>query len=301
MKDWSLTHGDTGSLSSFCNPQKKMDSFKLSQESIERYNKDGFLGPVRVLDENDCEKLIEDYQNLIDGDENSLFYEYHKNQTGDSNNVLFHALGHWRITQRFHDLVYLKSITVPTSQLIALTGDSDNNQRANVRLWHDQLFAKPPNYGGCVAWHQDFSYWTRTFPMRHLTVHIALDEQTVENGCIHYIPGSHHWTRDGKPLPVTDYNFKDMESIKTILKDEELRDFKPTACKLKPGEAVFHHPLVVHGSFPNRSVKPRRAAVVNYIEDGVRSNTDDLLLDNTEVISKGEKIQGRFFPLVYES
>ena len=48
----------------------------------------------------------------------------------------------------------------------------------------------------------------------HFKVHVALDEQTVENGCIHYIPGSHHWTRDGNPLPVTDFNFKDMEIIK---------------------------------------------------------------------------------------
>ena len=47
-----------------------------------------------------------------------------------------------------------------------------------------------------------------------IQVHIALDEQTVENGCIHYIPGSHEWTRDGMPLPVTDFDFKDMESIK---------------------------------------------------------------------------------------
>lgn len=45
-------------------------------------------------------------------------------------------------------------------------------------------------------------------------IHVALDHQTEENGCIHYIRGSHKWHRNGKPLPVTDYNFKDMESIK---------------------------------------------------------------------------------------
>ena len=51
-----------------------------------------------------------------------------------------------------------------------------------------------------------------------LTVHIALDDQTEENGTVHYVPGSHHWhrIRDGKevPLPITDIDFKDMESIK---------------------------------------------------------------------------------------
>ena len=37
--------------------------------------------------------------------------------------------------------------------------------------------------------------------MAHLTVHIALDDQTLENGALHWVPGSHLWTRDGGPLP----------------------------------------------------------------------------------------------------
>jgi ectoine hydroxylase-related dioxygenase (phytanoyl-CoA dioxygenase family) len=40
-----------------------------------------------------------------------------------------------------------------------------------------------------VAWHQDYSYWTRTTPMQHLTVHIALDDQRPENGVLQYVPG----------------------------------------------------------------------------------------------------------------
>ena len=47
-----------------------------------------------------------------------------------------------------------------------------------------------------------------------LQVHIALDDQSPENGGLIYIPGSHEWTRDGNPLPVLDFNFKDMEGIK---------------------------------------------------------------------------------------
>ena len=47
-----------------------------------------------------------------------------------------------------------------------------------------------------------------------LQVHIALDDQSPENGGLIYIPGSHQWTCDGNPLPVLDFNFKDMEGIK---------------------------------------------------------------------------------------
>lgn len=135
--------------------------------------------------------------------------------------------------------------------------------------------------------------------MNHLTIHVALDDQDVENGGLHYIPFSHTWTRqDGAPLPITDANFKDMESIKSILTKDELDQFEPHAMQLKRGECVFHHPLVVHGSFANQSDRPRRAAVINYFGDGTISNTDQPLMEGIPVISKGQYLKGKFFPLL---
>jgi len=46
---------------------------------------------------------------------------------------------------------------------------------------------------------QDYSYWTRTQPMAHLSCWIGLDDATRENGCVHYVPGSHRWNL----LPIT--------------------------------------------------------------------------------------------------
>ena len=68
-----------------------------------------------------------------------------------------------------------------------------------MRFWHDQLFCKPAQHGGVVAWHQDYSYWTRTKPMAHLTCWIGLDDATKDNGCLQYLPGSHRWSL----LPIT--------------------------------------------------------------------------------------------------
>jgi ectoine hydroxylase-related dioxygenase (phytanoyl-CoA dioxygenase family) len=81
-----------------------------------------------------------------------------------------------------------------------------------VRFWHDQIFYKPAHHGGVVAWHQDYSYWTRTTPMAHLSCWIGLDDATRENGCVHYIPGSHRWNL----LPITGLA-DDMDSIQTVL------------------------------------------------------------------------------------
>ena len=41
-----------------------------------------------------------------------MMYEHHSNQSGDPDNVLVHALGHWRLTQLFHDLAFHPKVVV---------------------------------------------------------------------------------------------------------------------------------------------------------------------------------------------
>ena len=96
-----------------------------------------------------------------------------------------------------------------------------------MRFWHDQLFCKPARHGGVVAWHQDYSYWTRTTPLAHLTCWTGLDDSTRENGCVHYVPGSHRWP----DLPKTGLT-GEMDSIQSVLTDEQREMFKPVAVEL---------------------------------------------------------------------
>jgi ectoine hydroxylase-related dioxygenase (phytanoyl-CoA dioxygenase family) len=197
---------------------------------------------------------------------------------------LFHALGAWRIKPSFHDLLWHPAFTVPASQLLG----------GAVRFWHDQLFCKPAQHGGVVAWHQDYSYWTRTEPMAHLTCWIGLDDSTRENGCVHYVPGSHRW----ELLPIT-VLAGDMYAIQSVLTPEQSARFQPVAIELKKGEASFHHPLMIHGSYENRTNQPRRATVINVFRDGIISNTNTPLLRGVPVVGKGQKVEGKFFPLLY--
>ncbi|KAK7106231.1 phytanoyl-CoA dioxygenase domain-containing protein 1 homolog [Littorina saxatilis] len=294
VPDWSTLHQSSGGLASPVNDAAAWKSYEWPEERVQQFNKDGFVSNVPVLTEEQCDRLLNDYRFFM-GKENhpgmAMMYEYHSNQSADPQNVLMHALGHWRLTQLFHDLVFLPQVVVPVSQCMG--GKA-------VRFWHDQLFAKPAHHGGNVAWHQDYSYWIRSRPMCHMTVHIALEDQTEENGTLKYIPGSHRWTRNnGEPLPVLDFNFKDMEGIKTILTEEEREAFKPVSALLKKGEASFHHALSVHGSYGNRSPKNRRAAVLNYFADGTYSDSDQELLKGV-TIPKGQKMEGQFFPIVFD-
>lgn len=257
---------------------------ELSQEQLDFYSENGFLAGIRLLSDSQIEVLRGELAEFLQPDQptRELWYEFHSNESADPETVLFHALGAWRIGQAFHDILWLPSFISVAEQL---TGGP-------VRFWHDQLFCKPAKHGGVVAWHQDYSYWTRTKPMAHLTCWIGLDDSDSENGCVQYIPGSHQW----ELLPITGLA-GDMEAIREVLTEEQQQRFESPVCAEMPaGHATFHHPLTIHGSNANFTDRPRRATVINTILDGVTSDSNDELLAGVPVVPAGEKLEGPFFP-----
>src|ERR1041385_4817848 len=262
-----------------------IERYRLTKDQIDFFHNNGYLAGIRLLSDDQIALLREQLTQLVDPAHplHDLFYEYHSNESSDPATTLFHALGAWRIAPAFHDLLWNPAFVIRASQLLG----------GAVRFWHDQLFCKPAHHGGVVAWHQDYSYWTRTQPMSHLSCWIGLDDSTRENGCVHYVPGSHRWDL----LPITGLA-NDMHAIESVLNKEQKQQFKPVAIELKAGECSFHHPLMVHGSYANRSDRPRRGAVVNVFRDGVRSASNEPLLEGVPSIHSGQRIEGRFFPLL---
>lgn len=260
--------------------------YALSDAQVKQFHEQGFIKDVPILNAAQIKTLRAELAELVEPNHDGadLWYEYHSNESSDAKNVLFHALGAWRIRPALHDILWHPAFNVPASQLLG----------GAVRFWHDQLFCKPAHDGGVVAWHQDYSYWTRTKPMNHLTCWIGLDDSTRENGCVHYVPGSHRWPL----LPRTNLA-NDMEAIRSVLTPEQLAEFKPVACEMKAGHASFHHPLMLHGSYANRSERPRRAIVLNVFLDGTRSDQAEPMLAGTNAVPVGQPMGGQFFPLLY--
>lgn len=263
------------------------DRYRLTDGQVAQFHRDGYLAGVSVLTDEQIDALRDELMRLMDPAHpgHSLFYEYHSNESPNPDTILFHALGAWRIEPAFHDVLWNPAFVMAASQLLG----------GSVRFWHDQLFCKPAHHGGVVAWHQDYSYWTRTEPLAHLTCWMALDDSTRENGCLYYVPGSHRWNL----LPITGLA-GDMRAIESVLTPEQLSGFHPVAIELKKGECSFHHALTVHGSYENRSERPRRATLVNAFRDGVRSASDEELLVGVPPVPKGQPMSGRFFPLLLD-
>lgn len=118
---------------------------------------------------------------------------------------------------------------------------------------------KPPRTGLPARWHQDGHPWEARGITRAVTLGIALDPTTEENGCLRVIPGSHRLA--AQPLrPVLDPpNVFDAE-IDPALVDESLA----VAVPLMPGDVSVHHPNLIHGSDANRSDTPRTTLVIRY-------------------------------------
>jgi ectoine hydroxylase-related dioxygenase (phytanoyl-CoA dioxygenase family) len=285
--DLSLVHKPVSGLFPIPTTREEVARYRLSDEQVAFFHEHGYLAGVRILHEEQIDALRAELAALADPAHpgHHLFYEFHSNESRDPATVVFHALGAWRIAAGCHDLLWHPAFTVPASQLLG----------GAVRFWHDQIFSKPARHGGVVAWHQDYSYWTRTVPQAHISCWIGLDDSTRENGCLHYVPGSHRW-----PLLPRTALADNMEAVLDVLDAEQRKNFRPVAIELRAGEASFHHAMLLHGSYANCSPRPRRALVMNVFRDGVRSDSDAPPLEGVPPIPRGQPMGGQFFPLLYD-
>jgi len=132
-----------------------------------------------------------------------------------------------------------------------------------IRIWHDQALIKQP-YGNPTAWHLDNPYWSFT-SRDAISIWIALDDATLQNGCLCFIPGSHKTARyeNSGIGPQLDALFKIYP---------EWMKIDPVAVPAKAGTALFHNGMTAHGAGANMTNKPRRAMTCGYMPDGAPFN-----------------------------
>jgi ectoine hydroxylase-related dioxygenase (phytanoyl-CoA dioxygenase family) len=126
----------------------------------------------------------------------------------------------------------------------------------DIYLLSDQIFLKPPFQGSAKEWHQDSGAWTHLLPPSQVTCWIALDDATIQNGCLHYIRGSHR------------LGLLSEQQIQRLVKEDAPANEVPV--EVPAGGAVLHHSLTAHSSGPNETPNRRRGWALHYMASDTR-------------------------------
>ncbi len=129
-----------------------------------------------------------------------------------------------------------------------------------VYHYHSKMIMKDPLVGGAWTWHQDYGYWYKNgvlFPDL-VSVFIAADPCTRQNGCLQVIQGSHRLGRIDHVL-TGDQAGADLERVEKVLERLPL-----VHVEMKPGDALFFHPNTLHRSDRNASPDPRWSLICCY-------------------------------------
>ena len=126
-------------------------------------------------------------------------------------------------------------------------------------------------------WHQDWFYWQGS---NKISIWIALDDATPENGCLRLVPGSQHQVFNMATV-------EDVHGFNRRVTDEDLQGWPIETLPVQRGDAVFFHDLALHGSCPNSSGKERWSAIATYRD---ASQKDDSTVWSTAVVLSGHSV-----------
>ena len=142
LQDLAEKHQMVSDIFKWPKSKEEWDQYRLTDEQVTHFHEEGYVAGIQLLNEAQVEVLRKDLNEILDPRHpaHELFYEFHSNESEDPNSVLFHSLGHWRITDGFHDALWNPAFVMAAHQLL---------ENKPVRFWHDQLFCKPAQARRC--------------------------------------------------------------------------------------------------------------------------------------------------------
>ncbi|MCB0129110.1 MAG: phytanoyl-CoA dioxygenase family protein, partial [Caldilineaceae bacterium] len=141
----------------------------LTAEQIDAYNRDGYVKGLRVFSTEE----MADHRHYFD----ELLAKVMA-AGKDSYSISTAHLTYGRV----YDLLTHPRIVAHVKDILG----------ENVIGWGSHYFCKMPHDGKRVSWHQDASFWPMS-PSKTVTVWLAIDDADVENACMRFVPGSHHY------------------------------------------------------------------------------------------------------------
>ena len=276
----------------------------MTSVDLNRYERDGFLVLENFVSQEACDTLRSRAAELVQafdpsgvvsifstheqtrssdeyflesGDKISFFFEENAfNSDGSLRQAKEHSIN--KIGHALHDLDSAFDQFSRIPEIKRLVGELGIN---DPLLLQSMYIFKQPNIGGEVSCHQDATF-LYTEPWRMVGLWFALEDATIENGCLWVIPGGHKTglksrflranrggtrfeTFDGSPWPED--NLKPLE--------------------VKKGSLIVLHPLLPHLSRENKSPRSRHAYTLHVIDAATEYSKDNWLQRSAEMPLRG--------------
>jgi hypothetical protein len=223
-------------------PVENSEPKALTASQIEHYNTQGFIAPLDVYSPAEIADIRLYFDQLL---------ERVVAEGGNSYSISSAHLKYGPV----YDILTNPRIVEYISDLFG----------ENVIAWGSHFFCKMPHDGKTVAWHQDASYWPLS-PSKAATVWLAVDDADIENACMKFIAGSHHFGHmtyresDSAEHNVLNQSIDNAEQYGHVVYDQ-----------LQAGQVSIHSDLLLHGSEANESSRRRCGLTLRYCAASVRA------------------------------
>ncbi len=239
-------------------PQVESVGTGRCERDAERYRRDGYLSPMRIVDAAEAAG--------------------HRRRLEEAETVF----GPLNYQAKVHTILRspLELATHPRVLDIveALIGP-------NILLWTSTYIIKEPQSSAHVSWHQDLTYWGLSGDDQ-VSMWLALSPANELNGCMRLFPGSHRTGRRDHRTSESDTNL--LFQGQTV---DGVDESQTVHCPLQPGEASFHHGWTLHSSLPSRSGERRIGLNAQYLATHIRQTKHDR---DTAMLVRGVDAYGHF-------
>ena len=234
------------------------DPAKVATEIAQRYHRDGYASPVRIVDPDEANHRRARLETA-----ETRFGPLH-----------YRSKAHTILTSPFE----LATQSAVLDIIAAMIGP-------DILLFNATYIIKEPQTATHVSWHQDLTFWGLSDDDQ-VSMWLALSPATPTSGCMRMIPDSHKQGRFDHRVMQDDDNV--LLQGQTVTGVDESR---AVMCPLAPGEASFHHGWTLHASMANNSDERRIGLNVQYLAPHVRQTKHDL---DTALLVRGQDAYQHF-------
>jgi ectoine hydroxylase-related dioxygenase (phytanoyl-CoA dioxygenase family) len=220
----------------------------LSPEQIAFFKREGYLTLPAITTSEEVERLRDIYDRLFAmraGREEGNQFDLAGTDEEDEPATLPQILNPAKYAPELAKALYRANAQAIATQLLG----------PETEYMGEHAIFKPPRIGAETPWHQDEAYWNPALEYESLSVWLPLQEATLQNGCMQFIPSTHI-------LEVQPHHNIAHDPRIHGLEVDEVDATKVVACPIPAGGATIHHCRTLHYAGPNHSDMPRRAYIL---------------------------------------